>query len=319
MPKKTTLQLAPFADLSPLLSEGQLVALNVGPDDQLYAVIALKHLDYRRNSESGASFGKTIPDSPQSYRVVAIHEGTVTLDIGIANEQFNIHDIQPLPDNELLLVCCRSYYRGVNDFDKNGRVYSCSGQLVRTFLLGDGIQRVQTTLSGTIWTSFFDEGVFGNYGWSSPVGASGLVAWDNQGRKLYDFQPTNGLDSICDCYAMNVESESSTWLYYYTEFPLVHLRDQRVDSHWSTPLGGSSAFAVADGLALFSDGYNRRSDYHLFELGRKRTMTAVTKVDITDENDDRLNAELVVGRRDALYILRGNQVYRCSVQMAAQA
>ncbi|WP_176444820.1 hypothetical protein [Paenibacillus herberti] len=40
----------------------------------------------------------------------------------------------------------------------------------REFLLGDGIQSVQVTDKGIIWTSYFDEGVFGNNGWDKPIG-----------------------------------------------------------------------------------------------------------------------------------------------------
>lgn len=277
-------------------------------------------MDYRLKAPpSGVSFAKTKPDTPQEYRVAAFRDGKVALDIAISHELFNIHDIQPLPNNELLLVCCRSYYKGPNDFDRNGRVYSTDGTFLREILLGDGIQRVQTTSGGVIWTSYFDEGIFGNYGWTDPIGSSGLVAWDSQGAKLFEYQPTEGLDSICDCYAMNVEADSSTWLYYYTDFPLVHLRDRRIESHWLVPLGGSGALAVSQGLALFSGGYDSRNDYHLFELRRNGKISEVVTLTLNDENHEPLVAESVFGRSDALYILRGNRVYRCDVGMAASA
>ena len=66
------------------------------------------------------------------------------------------------------------------DYDKNGRIYTNKGKFVRDILLGDGIQTVQATSEGVIWTSYFDEGIFGNYGWDNPLGSSGLVAWDAQ-------------------------------------------------------------------------------------------------------------------------------------------
>jgi hypothetical protein len=173
---KKTFQLAPVADLAPFLAEGELVAFNAGPDGQVYAVIALKPLDYRIETSNRVSFAKTTPDEPQTYRVVVFRDGSVTRDIQISDERFNIHDVQPLPKDELLLVCCRSLYRGRDNFDKNGRVYSSTGVFVRELLLGDGIQAVQATSAGIVWTSFFDEGVFGNFGWENPVGSSGLIA-----------------------------------------------------------------------------------------------------------------------------------------------
>jgi len=92
------------------------------------------------------------------------------LDVAIECERFTIHDVQPLP-NELLLACARSFYKGPDDFEKNGRIDTRDGEFLREILLGDGIQTVQAMSSGVIWTSYFDEGVFGNYGWTDPVGA----------------------------------------------------------------------------------------------------------------------------------------------------
>jgi hypothetical protein len=218
----------------------------------------------------------------------------IVLDVMIEGERFNIHDVQPLP-GELLLACARSHYKGPDDFEKNGRIYTRGGRFAREILLGDGVQSVQATSSGVIWTSYFDEGVFGNYGWQSPVGASGLVAWDTDGNKLYEFEPRNGLDSICDCYALNVESEEDIWLYYYTEFPLVRLRRREIESVWKMPLGGSSAFAISAGHALFRGGYKDRDTYQLFSLGRSRKPELLSKIDLRDKSGRKLVAGRVSG------------------------
>ena len=320
MPQKKSLQLAPIADLRSFLSDGELVAFNVGPDFQIYVVVALNELDYRpKASADKPSFPKIKPDDPQTYRVLVLHDGDVTDDVRIADERFNIHDIQPLPNAELLLVCCRSYYAGPNNFHKNGRVYSSSGELSREILLGDGIQNVQTSSTGVIWTSYFDEGIFGNYGWNDPIGSSGLVAWNTHGEKLFEFDPSAGLDSICDCYALNVDFDASAWLYYYTEFPLVHVRRSKIVSHWAMPVAGSDAFAISTGLALFRGGYDERDVYHLFNLGHNGKIDELAHLTLTDEHELPLLADLVVGRSDALYIVRGKQVYRFDIHTAAAA
>ncbi len=321
---KKTLQLFPIVDLKPFIGEGSLVALNVGPDAQLYAVIAHKTLDYRTNDPDKASFVITKPDEQQAYRVVAFCGGELTLDVHIAHERFNIHEVQPLPGGEFLLVCCRSHYKGPNDFDKNGRVYSSDGILLREILLGDGIQNVQATTGGLIWTSFFDEGILGNSGWNDPIGASGLVAWDSLGNNVYEFTPMDGLDSVWDCYALNVESDSSTWLYYYTDFPLVHLHNRRIESHWKMPISGSHAFAVSRGSVLFCGGYDDcndydRDDYHLFELGPSGHVQMTASICIIDEDGDQLSADRIIGRSNALHIERDGCVYCLNVKAAVNA
>lgn len=310
-----TIQLEPVADFRRILGKSELVAFNVGPNLGHYAVGALKELDYHTES-GGATFPKSKPTVPQSYRVVVLHEGEISLDIQIVDEPFNIHDIQPLPKSELLLVCSRSRYNGHDGIEHNGRVYSQDGRPLRQILLGDGIENIQTTAGGTIWTSYFDEGVFGNFGWKHPVGSSGLIAWNADGTKQYEFTPEDGLDYICDCYAMNVESDSSTWLYYYTEFPLVHLRNRTLSSHWKMPLAGSHAFAVAGGFALFGGGYDDRHTYHLFELPNKSAPVELRQFKLIDERSNQIAADAVFGRGDALFIQRMRKVYRLDIAMA---
>jgi hypothetical protein len=312
---KRSIRLTPAAPLAPVIGTGELVAFNVGPDAVTYLVVAQKPLDSRIEKSSGASFVKTIPDRPQAYRVIGLSGSQTVLDVAIEREPFNIHDIQPLPD-ELLLVCARSYYKGPNDFERNGRVYTRDGKFAREILLGDGIQSVQTTSGGVIWTSYFDEGVFGNYGWESPVGASGLVAWDSAGNKVFEFEPRDGLDSICDCYALNVESEDDVWLYYYTEFPLVRLRRREIESVWKMPLRGSGAFAVSAGHVLFRGGYKDPDTYQLFSLGSGSKPKLVAKIELRGENGAKLAAARVVGRGDAIHLVGDGSLYRIDVQTA---
>ncbi|KAM3100860.1 hypothetical protein ACKFKG_00125 [Phormidesmis sp. 146-35] len=210
-------------------------------------------------------------------------------------------------------MCARSHYKGPNNFEKNGRVYSFSGEFKREILLGDGIQSVQATSDGIIWTSFFDEGVFGNFGWNEPVGSSGLTAWDSAGNKIYDFEPTDDLDSICDCYALNVESDTDVWLYYYTEFPLVHLRHQKIQSVWNMPIEGSNSFAVFDNCALFRGEYGDQDTYHLFSLNKNGKVKRLQQFQLTDERGQKIVAERVVGRGSSLYILSHGSIYRIDV------
>jgi hypothetical protein len=308
-----TIRLFPIADLGPVSSGGEIVAVNVGPDGSIYAVVASRPLDYRLERQGGASFAKTIPAQPQNYRVVGMSRGKAVVDVRIANEKFNIHDVQPLSSDELLLACCRSHYYGPDDFEKNGRVYNRDGVFVREILLGDGIQSVQATSDGMIWANYFDEGVFGNFGWELPIGAPGLIAWDALGMKRYEFVPTAGLDSICDCYALNVESNGNVWCYYYTEFPLVRIRGFQIDGIWHPGVGGSDAFAVADGYALFRGGYEDRDNYCLIELRDDGRGEKVAEFRLRDEFGEQLIAERAIGRGSSLHLLAGTRVYRLGI------
>ena len=297
------------------IGDHTIVDLNVGPSGEVYLLLAMDPLDYRTESNGFASFVKITPDVPQRYRVLVFRRGELELDLVIHGERFNIHTVQPLGD-DLLLVCARSRYRGKDDFDRNARVYARDGTFVRDFLLGDGVEAVQTTSRGEIWTSYFDEGVFGNYGWSDPVGAAGLVAWNQEGDNTYEYDAIGPVDAIVDCYALNVAGAEDVWCYYYTDFPLVHLREKRIVSTWNVPVAGSHAFAVGRGHALFAGGYDesRRDSFQLVRLESDGTSKQVGEFDLIGDDDVAVRPDRTVGRGSILYVLAGMVLYEIDLK-----
>lgn len=305
-----TLQLWPILSLEP--SEGELVAFDIGPDRAVYLLHALKPLDYRRE-DKGASFAKVRPATPQRYRAQAWLDGAQLLDLCINDEPYNVHALQPLGD-DLLLVCARSTSRG-GDSDLNGRVYSRDGRLLDEIALGDAIEHVQTTARGEIWLGYFDEGVFGDH----PLSAHGLVACGRQGTPLFRYQPDAPLDTIADCYALNVASHNEAWTCYYTDFPLVQLRDHRIVRHWNVPVYGAHAFAVYRDRALFAGGYDARHACTLLRLDDGPDASVMATFKLLDEHGEPLQAQLVRGRGDTLYLYRDDRVYACDIHQAISA
>jgi hypothetical protein len=231
----------------------------------------------------------------------------------IENEHYVICEVQPLGD-ELLLVCPRASWRSADDIDENARVYSRSGQFLRSFVLGDGIRSVQTTAAGTIWTSYFDEGVFGSYGWQKPLGESGLVAWSSVGSRLYEYEPVEGLSPICDCYALNVESTADVWCYYYDEFPLVHIRDYKIWSFWKLRIGGGDTFAVYGKYVLFRSTYKRREIYQLISLEEDSNVNPVLSIEFVDEDGKKFVDPYVCCRGKLIHLLHAGKLYCADVE-----
>ena len=73
---------------------------------------------------------------------------------------------------------------------RNAVLYNSDGQVVSEHVLGDGIAHLLATSTGQVWAGYFDEGIYGNYGWGradsqEPVGAYGIVrfspAWSPPG------------------------------------------------------------------------------------------------------------------------------------------
>jgi hypothetical protein len=305
---RRSLQLSPIAHLPSIFPSGRIVAFNAGPEGNIYLVAALSELDYRAEEPGWAIFPKTIPDQAQRYRVVVLSGGKPVLDLLIEGERFNIHGVQPLGD-EILLICARSHYRGPDDYDKNGRIYTRDGEFVRGILLGDGIHSVQATSGKVVWTSYMDEGIFGNLGWEDPVGSSGLVAWSQDGEKLYEHRPAKALDAIIDCYALNVSGNEDVWFYHDSEFTLVHLHLQKLENQWAIPVPESDGFAVSGSQALFRGGHEERDTYHLFSLRKKGRFRKVSEIELRDREGNKLIADQIVSRGDTLFLLSGDFLY----------
>ncbi|MCF6195941.1 MAG: hypothetical protein L3J50_04485 [Emcibacter sp.] len=224
----------------------------------------------------------------------------------IVNEPYYYSDINFIDHERLLLVCARSGYKSPGNLFKNGRVYSLSGKFLKDYYLGDGIESVQVTKDGRIWTSYFDEGIYGDL----PDSKSGLVQWNNDGEKLFEFLPCDGLGSIDECYALNVETENTTWCYYYDGFPLVKIENNTIDTYWTIPVEGSKAFAIHGDNALFLGGYNDHDSIYLLKLTANHTAKIIKK--IVPENIAKIDR--VCARGDTVYFLSDKILYTLTVQ-----
>ena len=304
-----TLEAEYVSEISDQLNKGELVSFACQNSRDLIFTIATKPLDYREE-KSGASFPKPRSKLGQNYSVYQVIGGEVIHSADIINEPFNIHFAQALGNDKLLLSSARSRFRNSDDFDKNGRIYDLSGQFLNETLLGDGIQDLQISRNGTIWTSYCDEGVFGNFGWNSPVGASGLIAWDKTGEQIYSYEPKSGLDYIVDCYALNVESDSLAWFYYYTEFQLVKINNFDVVEYWNIPVKGSDSFAIYKNYALFQGGYDDRNSFYLVELKAGNNAKVLCRLNLKNI----ASFDWVVGRGETVYILSGTEIYKVELR-----
>lgn len=138
--------------------------------------------------------------------------------------------------------------------DENAVIYNPDGSEYVKFYAGEGIQDCQVDTNEDIWVSYCDEGVFGE----CPIGANGIVAFDSTGQLIFDsydqYVEKYNIPYIDDCYAMNVLN-GDAWLYYYSEFPLVQMKDKKFHMSWNEINVireiWSESFAVAQGKVVF--------------------------------------------------------------------
>jgi len=216
------------ADLSEVVGDHKIIASSVGPNGEACLLLVSPKFEkapFEREARKGFAifpFSKRVNHYPATF---VRFNGHVLQRTELSEVDIAFPSVQPLPNGEILLVGARCHYRQGNP-EENAAVFNRTGEIVRRFVLGDEINSVQTTSPGSVWVSYFDEGVFGNYGWDKPMGAAGLVCFEATGRVVWEFEPPVGVDAIADCYALNVAADS-VWACYYTEFPVV-----KVDSEW---------------------------------------------------------------------------------------
>ncbi|UPO90463.1 hypothetical protein [Niallia sp. Man26] len=157
--------------------------------------------------------------SNQDCTITLIKDGNVRK-IELKNIPISPTDADIFSDGSLLIVQGRCSTDGAK-MEPNAQIYNLEGQLMDTFLLGDGISQVQIDETDTIWVSYFDEGIFGAIDDLEPMGADGLAAYSKSGQKLWGAKEYE----MADCYAMNIVSSKEVNFYYYDQYKLVQLKD----------------------------------------------------------------------------------------------
>src|SRR3569832_2073348 len=159
-------------------------------------------------------------ERPYHFRLVRVAaDGTVTTSpLPPLDLTFPMVDV--FPDGRVLVVGPRCSWRSETDFDRNGALSVPKTGAVSRILLGDGIENMSIDTRGRIWVGYFDEGVFGNFGWSDPgpppIGAAGRVCFDAAGTKLWEYDQHRR--PIDDCYALNVQGDNAS-VFTYADFP----------------------------------------------------------------------------------------------------
>ncbi|WP_152990713.1 hypothetical protein [Sphaerimonospora mesophila] len=249
--------IAPFQD-------AELVTAAAGPEGELAVVWASQE-------NADALTARTVPHSrtaaPVSVHVATYRPQQATMVSIVGQPRAHSH-VQPLPDGGVLLVGARCRWCN-GAAEPNAAIYDADGEILREGVLGDGIADVQTTLSGEIWVSYFDEGVYGNFGWGvtggpAPIGSPGLIRFRSDLDIAWRYPYDGEFGAISDCYALNVAGEEA-WAYYYTDFPIVRIRAATI-AGWSTEVRGAHALVVADDRVVLVGGY--REDRWRLVAGR---------------------------------------------------
>lgn len=262
MKKLEKITLEPVAEWNKEPDAYSICHASLGPDGEICLLLASTVPDL-----INGSFPPTQTDEAIAYKAIFIKDGTWS-ETTIPKQKWNYHFLQPFGEDYLLLACARSTNYGDGRVDENVRVFDREGNIIRSFCLGDGIGHLYTTWDGKIWTGYFDEGIFGNYGWDDPIGKAGLICWDAFGQMIEAYeQPANHF--IEDCYALNVARDGEVWFYFYSDFQIGRRKSGETE-YFIPNINGSTAFAIHENLLLFNGGYIGHDRFYLFEKNASR-------------------------------------------------
>jgi hypothetical protein len=186
------------------------------------------HARYEK-PRGGASFPVTEPAARPAVAIATYVDSTAPRSVAVVRALPVAHPlVDVLADGSFLVVGARCRWKKAGP-ELNALAISQNGQVVRRGCLGDGIQHLQVAPDGTIWAGYFDEGVFGKFGWGrpgpTPLGAGGIAAWSPEFAKVWELDPQDGL--VADCYSLNVAGDEVLSC-PYTDFPVVRIREHEV-------------------------------------------------------------------------------------------
>ena len=253
----------------------------------------------------------------ERYFELVIHDGARQQHYDLASLDTTFPFVDMFPDGRVLVTGSRSQWRGKDDFDRNGAIIDPTSGSKTTFLAGDGVEAIAVDSRGRVWASYFDEGVYGNFGWAhpgpEPVGSSGLNCFDDTGEIVWRFPQNTRFGIIDDCYAMNVADDTVT-IFAYTEFALCQISPGFDMRTWKTTLRGCHSFAIDDLSVLFTGQYDDEPAVgYLGSLGSDRVQD-VTEVAFELPTGSITHEGAFIGRGAALHYFDDNGWYQIDLE-----
>lgn len=302
MHSKQIIPITPILNIQKHIEGFIPLSISIGPKQDLLILLVEEQpplVDHR--------FPATVTEEYYSYKVLRLKDGEETV-LHLPNEQWNYHIVESIDDDHILLACARSIYHDETHVDQNGRVYDWDGNLIRSFCLGDGIDHMYTTRNNQIWTGYFDEGVYGNYGWKKPIGNSGLVGWDHEGNIIDD---GNDRKLMGECLALNVAANDEIW-YFIGIDAQIGLMNESGEFQFTTDALGFQTFAInGDTMVVHREYFDH---HHFFELVRKaNSYEIVQELEFRKPNGNPLQPQLTSNRADRLLFLDGSELYYYSI------
>lgn len=164
------------ADLRP---KGRPLWWTIGPAGEL-AVLFVRR-KYLSRFSSIAGWVGWIPTRPFDAILVVRHADGAVEHRNIDEISVRPSHIGLLPDGRLLIAGGRARKDETGAWADNAVVYSHAGNPEVSFCIGDDIDVLVTDSTGSLWTAYGDEGIYGSH----PQSSGGLAGWSDHGQSIW--------------------------------------------------------------------------------------------------------------------------------------
>ncbi len=228
-------------------------------------------------------------------------------DIPASDIAFPMVDI--FSDGSIALIGSRCRWHAENDYDLNGMIFNPNSNVAHRFLAGDGISHIGVDGMDRIWLSYFDEGVYGNFGWGDknsppPIGQHGLICFDRNGDISWKCDQL-----IDDCYALNVTPDK-VHFYYYSDFDLGTVSENFETSYRSTSLSGCHTFAINERFAAFTKQYDDQESVINIASLTDNECKKIRFKQLTLPNDEPIKGGRLMARNNIIHYLDDHDWYQ---------
>jgi hypothetical protein len=244
-----------------ILKNNYLIDISLDINNNIYFLTQIK----KKPNESLQYKSDNVSDT---YEIYHLKEDQVESILQVSKKDCD-YDFLRISNDEILLVGARCTYHSEDKIDKNAVIIDYEGNIKREFTLGDGIGDIKIENNTRIWTSYFDEGIYGNNGWDRPIGYCGLRSWSLDGKEDYIYKASNYDYAIDDCYALNIDKSNNKWFYFYMEFYLGKISSEKIE-YFSIDIDGGNTMAISENYILSDEGYGKRSTFSLLVEKNKK-------------------------------------------------
>ncbi|WP_409275903.1 hypothetical protein V1499_10065 [Neobacillus sp. SCS-31] len=126
-------KLNPVANLKNEFNGYTVASASLGPRGEI-CILGVNEVPERIDG----MFPPVQTETSHNYKVIILGNG-YRQEVELPNQSWNYHFIQLIDENHILLVCARAELYENGDYDRNAKVFDMDGNLIREFLLGDGI------------------------------------------------------------------------------------------------------------------------------------------------------------------------------------